>query len=271
MEAIGCVGTRQDLGSGGLFVASHHARAPRFAGVAGGFPGGLAFTDPRDLGGRQAVLDGAVAAVRSLVGKAADDVGRLGFQEAVAFVSGVEELSRALDYLQLLAAAGLDRARSAEPATEPGWTTGWAAEADTGPGVGWTSETMAGRMDAQGGASGSGQDGAAGSAQAGSGRGGEFRNTAEHLRSLLRISAAEARRRLALARDLVPGRGLTGQTVPPRHEETAAALASGVIGSRTAGIITTAVEKVRPLCGPEKAAEMEHGACQVVCVGGPLS
>ncbi|MFF2300167.1 DUF222 domain-containing protein [Arthrobacter sp. NPDC058127] len=272
MEAIGCVGTRQDLGSGGLFVASHHARAPRFAGVAGGFPGGLAFADPRDLGGRQAVLDGAVAAVRSLAGKAADDVGRLGFQEAVAFVSGVEELSRALDYLQLLAAAGLDRARSAEPATEPGWTTGWAAEADTGPGVGWTSETMAGRMDAQGGASGpvpggalqgpgtvSREADAASSVRGtGSARGGEFRNTAEHLRSLLRISAAEARRRLALARDLVPGRGLTGQTVPPRHEETAAALASGVIGSRTAGIITMAVEKVRPLCGPEKAAEMEH-------------
>ncbi|WP_443627164.1 DUF222 domain-containing protein, partial [Arthrobacter ramosus] len=92
----------------------------------------------------------------------------------------------------------------------------------------------------------------------GSARGGEFRSTAEHLRSLLRISAAEARRRLALARELLPGRGLTGHTVPARHGETAAALASGVIGSGSAGIITMAVAKVRPLCSPEKAAEMEH-------------
>ncbi|WP_284752253.1 HNH endonuclease signature motif containing protein, partial [Arthrobacter sp. efr-133-R2A-120] len=200
--------------------------------------------------------------VRSLAGKAADDVGRLGFQEAVAFASGVETLSRTMDYLQLLAAAGLDRARNEEPAAGPGrttgWTTGWAADAETGSGAGWTSGTTPAPTDTQDGAAGSGQDGAAGSAQAGSGRGGEFRSTAEHLRSLLRISTAEAGRRLALARELLPGRGLTGETVPARHEETAAALASGVIGSRPAGIITTAVAKVRPLCGPEKAAEMEH-------------
>ncbi|MGO4474599.1 DUF222 domain-containing protein, partial [Arthrobacter sp. M-10] len=92
----------------------------------------------------------------------------------------------------------------------------------------------------------------------GSARGGEFRSTAEHLRSLLRIGAAEARHRLALARELLPGRSLTGQTVPARHGETAAALASGVIGSRSAGIITMAVAKVRPLCSPEKATEMEY-------------
>ncbi|UYY79839.1 13E12 repeat family protein [Arthrobacter sp. YA7-1] len=94
--------------------------------------------------------------------------------------------------------------------------------------------------------------------EAGSARGGEFRSTAEHLRSLLRISAADARRRLALARELLPGRSLTGETVPARHGETAAAVASGVIGSGAAGIITMAVAKVRPLCTPEKAAEMEH-------------
>ncbi|UKA62629.1 hypothetical protein [Arthrobacter sp. FW306-04-A] len=256
MEAIGYFDTRQGLASRGFFGVSRHALGPRLAAVPGGVPGGLALVDPRDRGGRQAALDGAVAALRSLAEKAADDVGVLGFQEAVAFASGVEELSRTLDYLQVVAASRLDRARNDEPTTRPGWTTGWASDAETGSGAGWTSETTAGQADAQGGASGSVQGaGASGTVQAGSPRGGEFRSTAEHLRSLLRISAVEAR--LALAQELLPGHGLTGQTVPPRHQETAAALASGVIGSRSAGIITMALEKVRPLCSPEKAAEME--------------
>ncbi|UKA58547.1 HNH endonuclease signature motif containing protein [Arthrobacter sp. FW306-2-2C-D06B] len=235
MEAIGYFDTRQGLASRGLSGVSRLTRVPHLAGVPGPVPGGLALLDP---GGRQGALDRAVVAVRSLAEKAADDVGVLGLEEAVAFASGVEELSRTLDYLQLLAAAGLDQARNDEPATRPGWTTGWttgwAADADTGADTG------------------------SGSVGTGSARGAEFRSTAEHLRSLLRISAAEARRRLALARELLPRRGLTGQTVPARHGETAAALASGVIGSGAAGIITMAVAKVRPLCAPEKAAEMEH-------------
>ncbi|WP_253190797.1 HNH endonuclease signature motif containing protein, partial [Arthrobacter sp. SRS-W-1-2016] len=184
----------------------------------------------------------AVAALRSLAEKAADDVGGPGFQEAVAFASGVEELSRTLDYLQLAAAAGLDAARNDEPASPQGWTTGWAADAQTGSGTD----------------TGSGADTGSSTVEAGSARGGEFRSTAEHLRSLLRISAADARRRLALARELLPGRSLSGQPVPARHGETAAAVASGVIGSASAGVITMAVAKVRPLCAPEKAAEMEH-------------
>ncbi|UKA56918.1 HNH endonuclease signature motif containing protein [Arthrobacter sp. FW306-2-2C-D06B] len=260
MEAIGYFDTRQGLASRGLSGVSRHTRVPHLAGV----PGGLALVELRGRGGRQGALDRAVAALRSLAEKAADDVGVLGLEEAVAFASGVEELSRTLDYLQLLAAAGLDQARNDEPGTRPGWTTGWAtgraADADTGAdkgsGTGWTSGISAAEADAQDGATV--QGGSPGSVQAGSARGGEFRSTAEHLRSLLRISAAEARRRLALARELLPRRGLTGETVPARHGETAAALASGVIGSGAAGIITMAVAKVRPLCAPEKAAEMEH-------------
>ncbi|MGM7776775.1 DUF222 domain-containing protein [Arthrobacter sp. KNU-44] len=213
-------------------------------------PSGLALVDPRGRGGRQGALDGAVAALRELAERAADDVGVTALQEAVAFASGVEELSRTLDYLQLAAAAGLDRARNEESAARPDWTTGWAADADPGPGTGWTSGAAAGPADVQG--------GAASSMGTGSARGGEFRSTAEHLRSLLRISAADARRRLALARELLPGRSLTGQLVPARHGETAEALASGMIGSGAAGIITMAVAKARPLCSPEKATDMEH-------------
>ncbi|MHC6220949.1 HNH endonuclease signature motif containing protein [Arthrobacter sp. MMS24-S77] len=246
MEAIGYFDTRHGLASRGYFGVSRHARGPRLTAVPGQPPGPVVSVDVGDRGGRLAALDGAVAAVRSLADKAADDVGVLGFEEAVAFASGVEELSRTLDYLQVVAASALDAVRNDEPAARQGWTTGWAAEADSGSGTGWTSRATAGDPDARGGAAGLGA------------RGGEFRSTAEHLRSLLRISAAEARHRLALAGELLPGRSLTGQTVPARHGETAAALASGAIGSRSAGIITMAVEKVRPLCAPEKAAEMEH-------------
>lgn len=177
--------------------------------------------------------------MRELAERAASDVGVTGFQEAVAFASGVEELSRILDYLQLAAAAGLDSARNDEPAARPGWTTGWTSGWTTGWASGWTT-------------------GAAADADSGPGTGAEFRSTAEHLRSLLRISAADARRRLALASELLPGRSLSGETGTARHGETAAALASGMIGSASAGIITMAVAKVRPLCSPEKAAEMEH-------------
>ncbi|MCI0144195.1 hypothetical protein KNN17_21850, partial [Arthrobacter bambusae] len=97
-------------------------------------PGGLALLDPPGRGGRGGrldALDGAVEALRSLADKAADDVGVTGFEEAVAFASGVEELSRTLDYLQLAAAAALDAARNDDPSSPQGWTTGWAADAQT--------------------------------------------------------------------------------------------------------------------------------------------
>ncbi|MGO4585369.1 hypothetical protein AB4Z38_16020, partial [Arthrobacter sp. 2RAF6] len=116
MEAIGYFDTRQDLGPRGYFGASSSARGPRLAAVPGGTPGGPALVDPPDRGVSRAALDGAVAALRSLADESAGDVGGLGFQVAVAFASGVEELSRTLDYLQLLAAAGLDAARNDEPA-----------------------------------------------------------------------------------------------------------------------------------------------------------
>ncbi|OOP61788.1 hypothetical protein BMF89_11720, partial [Arthrobacter sp. SRS-W-1-2016] len=83
MEAIGYFDKRRGLASRGL---SRHSRLPHLSGV----PGGLALVDPPGpggpggRGGRQAVLDGAVAALRSLAEKAADDVGGPGFQEAVA-------------------------------------------------------------------------------------------------------------------------------------------------------------------------------------------
>lgn len=290
MEAIGHLTTRHGAVSGGRFLVSHRVREPRMVPAAGQAPDlrRLSLLDPRDdhgggHGGPQRVLEGALAAMRSLARTAVDDVGSLGLQDSAAFAFGVEELSRTLDYLQVVAAGQLHGARQHEPASKTGWMTGWGADARAG-----ASRVGAGNAGAEARAAGTladvddgglGEGFGGGTARtstsessadalsacvagvvAETGRAGvqEFRNTGEHLRSLLRISAAEARRRLALAEDLLPGRSLTGQRIEPRYGEVAAAFACGSIASRPATTITMALERARPLCNPEAAVEMEH-------------
>ncbi|WP_284980975.1 HNH endonuclease signature motif containing protein [Arthrobacter sp. efr-133-TYG-118] len=270
MEAIGHLTTRQGAVPGGGFVVFHKVREPRIVTAAGPATGQMPglrrlalLNPPEDSagdhgGGRgapQRVLEGALAALQSLARTAVDDVGPLGLQDSAAFAVGVEELSRTLDYLQVVAAGRLHRVRQQEPAAATGWTTGWGAETRADG-----SSDGPGSPEIEGGAAGASADvGNAGLAATSAAAGfREFRNTGEHLRSLLRISGAEARRRLALAEDLLPGRSLTGQGIQPRYGEVAAALACGSIASRPATTITMALERVRPLCSPEAAADMEH-------------
>ncbi|MCX6497624.1 MAG: DUF222 domain-containing protein, partial [Arthrobacter sp.] len=85
-----------------------------------------------------------------------------------------------------------------------------------------------------------------------------YRKTGEFLRDRLQITAAEAHRRLSLARTVLPRTGFTGEPLPPLHEELAAALAAGTVPSRSATIITLALDRVRPLCDAEARARMEH-------------
>ena len=76
-----------------------------------------------------------------------------------------------------------------------------------------------------------------------------YRNTTEFLRARLRISAAEARRRLSLAGSVLPRPGLAGrQPLPPVRAELGAALAAGEVASRAATIITLALDRVRHTC-----------------------
>ncbi|WAH98323.1 HNH endonuclease signature motif containing protein [Arthrobacter sp. MMS18-M83] len=262
MEAIEHLTTRHGAAPGGRFAVSHRVREPRMVGADRQAPGlrRLALLDPHedragDRGGPQRVLASSLAALRSLARTAVDDVGSLGLQDSAAFASGVEELSRTLDYLQVVAAGQLNRVRQQEPASTTGWMTGWEAE-----GLAGGSKADAGNPGADAEAAGTCtdvEDGGLGGRAAHTGFR-EFRNTGEHLRSLLRISAAEARRRLALAENLLPGRSLTGQTIQPRYGEVAAAFASGSIASRPATTITMALERVRPLCSPEVAVDIEH-------------
>lgn len=85
-----------------------------------------------------------------------------------------------------------------------------------------------------------------------------YRKTAEFLRARLRISAAEARRRLALAADVLPRTGMSFQPLPAAREELAAGVAAGDIASRAASIVCLSLERVRHVSPPHDAARMEH-------------
>ena len=81
----------------------------------------------------QSGLDAALAALRAVGSTAVEDAGSWGFRAASDFAGSVEEVSRAVEYLQLVAAAAVDRTRKQSAAAATGavagavtaWTTGW--------------------------------------------------------------------------------------------------------------------------------------------------
>src|SRR6478735_8739320 len=90
-------------------------------------------TDRGAAPARQSGMDAALAALRAVGSTAAQDAGSWGFQAASDFAGSVEELSRTVEYLQLVAAAAVDRTRKQSAAAATGaaagaataWTTGW--------------------------------------------------------------------------------------------------------------------------------------------------
>ncbi|NQD87831.1 DUF222 domain-containing protein, partial [Paenarthrobacter sp. CM16] len=85
-----------------------------------------------------------------------------------------------------------------------------------------------------------------------------YRDAAQFLRARLRIGIGEARRRLALAPDVLPQPGIIGQDIPARRVILAEALASGELPSRSASIISSALDKVRNLTDDATITRMEH-------------
>ena len=81
----------------------------------------------------QSGMDAALAALRAVGSTAVEDAGSWGFRAASDFAGQVEEFSRAVEYLQLVAAAAVDRTRKQSAAAATGaaagavtaWTTGW--------------------------------------------------------------------------------------------------------------------------------------------------
>ncbi|GGV33471.1 HNH endonuclease [Paenarthrobacter nicotinovorans] len=201
----------------------------------------------------------AVAAVRSL---AAEETRLFDFTEAADFAGSVEEISRALEYLQVVAAQTVERTRTeaqrAAPAQQPGqspasgaqeWRTGWTEPAGESEGGGGGDSVLAAAADGADGA-----DGAGGGSVLDDG----YRNAAEFLRARLRIGIGEARRRLALATDVLPGAGITGQEIPARRQRLADALHTGQVPSRSATIISTALDKAQHFTDPDTLTGMEH-------------
>ncbi|BCW66420.1 hypothetical protein NicSoilB4_11830 [Arthrobacter sp. NicSoilB4] len=224
-------------------------------------PGGgmlLAIPRPSPVPGEavdaHCAVEAALALLRSCSGTAVPDAALFGMTGASDFAGRVEELSRVVDYLQLVAAGAVDRTRSqsssgagtaaakfgsdAPAGRLTGWHTGPGGPAGFAPDRTWNEPGDINRSPEWV------DDG--------------YRTTAEFLRARLRISAVEARRRLALAADVLPRTGLSGQPLPAAKEELAAGVAAGDIASRAASIICLSLERVRHVSPPEDAARMEH-------------
>ncbi|HEX9086482.1 MAG TPA: DUF222 domain-containing protein [Arthrobacter sp.] len=221
-------------------------------------------------------VEEALASLRAVGLTAVEDAALLGFQAAADFAGTVEELSRVMEYLQVVAAGAVDRTRkqAAASTTTAGtsWTTGW--RETTGPGASpeagtGTAGTDGVTVDAgAANAPAAAESRAVGVAVGAAGDDG-YRNTTEFLRARLRISAAEARRRLSLADNLLPRQGFTGDTLPPVHGELGSAVAAGEVASRAATIITLALARVRHACDAEAAAGMEHALTRTAVENDP--
>jgi len=84
-----------------------------------------------------------------------------------------------------------------------------------------------------------------------------YRNAADFLRARLRITAKEARRRLALADAVLPGVGIAGEPVPPQREQLAFAVADALVSGGSATLISTALDRVQLLTDQDTITRME--------------
>ncbi|MDP9983511.1 hypothetical protein J2W14_002932 [Pseudarthrobacter oxydans] len=225
-------------------------------------------------------VNDALATLREVGLTAVEDAALLGFQAASDFAGTVEELSRIAEYLQLVAAGAVDRTRkqAAAAAMRAGtsWTTGWRettgpdafTEAGTAGPDSVAEDTAAGAVDAPAAADGPAVAVAV-DAPAVAAVDDGYRNTTEFLRARLRISAAEARRRLSLAESLLPRQGFTGEPLPPVHGELGSAVAAGEVASRAATIIALALDRVRHVSDAEAADRMEHALTRTAVENDP--
>lgn len=230
---------------------------------------------PLSLAGAMETL---VSALEGPRGMAAAEARLFGFVEASHFAGRVEEIARTVEYLQVVAAQAVERTRQEaqqahSSAAGTRWRTGW-TETTTEPGTATATEPgteTTTELEREPGAEAatSGPDSAAvgpaavGSAAVGSADAAAvvddgYRNAAEFLRARLRIGIGEARRRLALAAQALPRVGIAGQHIPPRREILAKALETTQIPTRSATIISAALDKVQLLTDEDTLAGMEQ-------------
>ncbi|WP_104172496.1 HNH endonuclease signature motif containing protein [Arthrobacter sp. Y81] len=197
-------------------------------------------------GGGSGDLARCLELLKSIGSTAVDEAALLGFREAADFADKVEEISRAAEYLQIVAAGAVERSRreAAVAARSAAVGSGSGSGAAVGWVTGWGAETAADPDTPKPSTPCPADDGS--------------RNATEFLRARLRISASEARRRISLASAVLPRTGFAGHTEPPERPELAAAVAAGTIASRPATIITLALDRVRHHATEDTTARMEH-------------
>ncbi len=245
-------------------------------------------TDRRATPAGQSGVDDALATLRAVGSTAVEAAAGLGFAAASDFAGTVEELSRVVEYLQVVATGAVERTRKQAAATTAGtvagtsWTTGWREDPGTGAGCGTGAGAGAGtepEVRAAGRESAAGLDRAAWGEPARRSLDAApapavavddgYRNVTEFLRARLRISSAEARRRLCLAGTLLPRQGFAGQDLPALRAELGATVAAGEVPSRSATIITLALDRVRHVCDEATAARMEHALTRTAAENDP--
>ncbi|MHA7281344.1 HNH endonuclease signature motif containing protein [Arthrobacter sp. TMS2-4] len=163
--------------------------------------------------------------------------------EAARTIVDIEDMSRVVDYLQVLA-AGLAEERDLASGDKPLDSGSLRVRAEQ-----WIGEQK--RPGAVG-------EAASGEHEDGDASGSRFRSCTDYLRARLGISRAEAKRRLELAHKVLPGVSPTGAPVEPQSAAVSAAFASGTLSGRAATVICSAVDRVRCLADPDQLVSMEH-------------
>ncbi|MET3719584.1 DUF222 domain-containing protein [Arthrobacter sp. UYEF21] len=246
-------------------------------------------------------LVAVIAAVNAAAAAAPDQLAKACYVEAADFAGLVEDLSRSVDYLQILSAGAVDRTRTqaitnaATTRATKSWTTGWdngtetLNETDTGWPAGTTTDSAgaeAGVEDVR--------SAACPQHMPGSPADDGCKTTAEFLRLRLRIGLSEARRRLHLAEAILPDTTLTGDPVPPAREHLAAAFSPATttdpgadpstdasnpyecpagsgpaLASRTGTIISATLDRLKHHTTAENMDRIEHDLTRTAATADP--
>ncbi|MHA7188854.1 HNH endonuclease signature motif containing protein [Arthrobacter sp. MDT2-16] len=187
--------------------------------------------------------DVPLGSVRAALVRAADRLmssGRiLSTRQAVQVLVEVEDISRIVDHLQVIT-AGMARdfdLASAEQRLGSSSLPSSTAQAPEGPAI-------------------SAADIGAGSGATSGER--PAQRCAQYLRAKLGISRAEAKRRLVLAQNVLPGTSVSGASLDPPLQTLSIAVGSGEVSGRAATIICAAVDRVRCVAVDEQLVQMER-------------
>ncbi|GAB3549746.1 hypothetical protein GCM10027404_15720 [Arthrobacter tumbae] len=186
----------------------------------------------------------------------------MGQEQLAEQATGIEDLSRTVEYLQVVAATAVDRSSAAAGGT-PTHTNKTTTDDAGGSPTGSNGGCAPGGV----GSASSATDNGAGSAAGGVGfafglsgpAGGRsaYRCTAEYLRDRLRISRGEANRRLRLGAKLIPCISLTGEPLPATCEQLAAEVSAGVVSGKAATMINSALDRAQFTTDPAMLDTME--------------